>query len=1719
MQHTRRSAHRALSVFLACALVFTCNSATFQPLALAAQKGDAPAAAGDAGGLELACPASAEDAPAGGATSGAGAETTTDAFDEPVDALKGDGSSIDGDHADRNDSGLSGSGESDAADPVESARELTDVDDAVRATLDSATYTDANGRVVQVEAGDDGRLDLSSFDPSADEKLALRFVVEVRPGSHAGDTVSLSVPADRFGVEGAKPSEEARFADPGSFALATADSKIVATLGAAFEQATAPLSLGMQVFVELRVDALGSEPRVVTVPLLGGDAAEVVLPAKPALAGGALAAASGDAFALVAPLVGDVALGSASALLEKEWRDNNDAARPWNEIATDGTLAVYFTIGLGRKTKLDEGTMGRLGLDALPPIIAKSAGTSRTTYACDGLPATVGGQVVSYAIEEDEAKAKAHGYVQRMSDGVLHNIKTTAFRANVEVRDGDGENGVHRDPGAGAFALYRASDGTPVNAGDATWTFDAATGLGSYAVANLPLYELDGSEIAYYAKVPEPADPTVDHFMPEYDNAKVPNQGTNVSECRNGGTVNLTLVGSTAYRGTKVWLDDGADPADRPDATFYLWRYTDKDGSGYAQASQVRDDGNNLISVPLAGDDKGKDAFDIVVANLPKYDPKGYPYVYLVCETLGSGPVPYEQVFGSVDGDGAVTDTLPEAVSSREGADRSVYNGGTLSNRRTGTVETSQMKTWKASAYQNQIADAEVTLTLQSRPAGSADDAAWSDTSVSKQLTGFKAEIMTMTAESSAPRYDALGRELEYRWTETSVKENGVEKLQVGDDGARTFLLACNDAANAADPRAPERFTSSVEPLPADPSRTWIVNRIQGTVDYTVDKLWNQQRVDADGNAVYGKTPPKEGASIAIELFQNGASMSPARQYVMDGTPDEVNCETEPYHIYVDDLPKYDEEGRSYTYVAEEVRGYETWHSTYAHDIDDRVTTIKNDPTGPGAMIRVGKVWIDDGDVDHRYPVFVEVYKKGQAAGAPVGSAVLSAQNNWWAWVGVDDGTSYTDYELKEVALKGAAQDFAPNDTTYPGLLTVTTDHHIYRVDYGQNDKLGMLTVTNKRIGVIDLTVEKEWLDRGADVAMRPGAKLKLVCDEYPNAVTGAADANDGKVAFADGNSLPIRDASGKQTSAVQTVASDKGTYTFFNLPKYDETGKVVHYSIVEEWDDASQAASRDYVLAVDPVDYKVGEVTHTHDEQAVKVTNSRTGSKSVEFHKEWIDAYAYENGKRPDIYLALWQRSDGVNGGAPVKYDGTGFKEHQWKEREGQDATGQPFDGTKHWTATFAGMPKYDATGAEITYFAHEFTNVDASAFDYTSVTYKNGDGSAATVGNGGVVELGSPDAPAMVLKEGGAFVNAIEKSVVVEGKKFWKSIPDGFPLAQLPSIAIHLDQCLGDKVVKQDIASTDRLVSIAGTNDYSFSMSKTGRNDVGADALPKYDDKGNLYAYQVREEFTSLEPAGITWEKLYAPSSMVFSLSNVFNTGAGNTGSLVVSKEWANHPVDAPYPAATFKLHRLYKKADPAPGADVSEVVATKTLRAADSADGKGSVRFDNLLVYAPDGQKYRYCVEEEAVNGYSISASSSAVELNVPGAGQLDAAVAVSVKNDYDQAGSIELAGAKAWDDYGNAFGLRPGSVQLSLTRTAAAQPGQGNAMADPEAVTLTEGSGGNLTWDKATNPDTWTYTITGLDRYAPNGMPWVYKVTEAPDAHGLRRGSHVRRAGVG
>lgn len=105
-------------------------------------------------------------------------------------------------------------------------------------------------------------------------------------------------------------------------------------------------------------------------------------------------------------------------------------------------------------------------------------------------------------------------------------------------------------------------------------------------------------------------------------------------------------------------------------------------------------------------------------------------------------------------------------------------------------------------------------------------------------------------------------------------------------------------------------------------------------------------------------------------------------------------------------------------------------------------------------------------------------------------------------------------------------------------------------------------------------------------------------------------------------------------------------------------------------------------------------------------------------------------------------------------------------------------------------------------------------------------------------------------------------------------------------------------------------------------------------------------------------------------------------------------------------------------------------------------------------------------------------------------------------------YITGAEITLQLTKTWEDQNNALGLRPSTEDfadsLKLYRSAPAQGGEGGAGAIGEQE-IAEGTYKISVVPEDGNSDTWTITITSKEtgefaQYAPNGMPWVYKVTE-------------------
>lgn len=1121
--------------------------------------------------------------------------------------------------------------------------------------------------------------------------------------------------------------------------------------------------------------------------------------------------------------------------------------------------------------------------------------------------------------------------------------------------------------------------------------------------AVLPMYDVNNSPIVYYIQFQDhhEGQQGQDYFQPSYNNSDSPSHGSSTNLLHDGGTMTLRPIGQTSYDANKVWLD-GDNKDNRPATTFSLWRYSTN--SSYSQAAQVQlnavtsgtsNPGSSMnavefvtVTIPEKSDstvdlnkllrEKYGDAID----QLPKYDPDGYPYIYALRED--SSLTGYETVYGTVDANGVVTDTAPNYEDTEgtrvdlSAADRTkdpfIYNGGTITNRLTGTIPVEATKTWEIAAFQDSLKDVTVEFTLQQRLAnpGFGQNNEWQNTDNKHEINGWLSETLTQTFSETFPKYDSQGRELEYRWVESNVTL-GDQNTNFASDGkgGGTFTLSLE---NIEGEQEQLNFTSTL-----DEETNTITNRFDNTTYERVDKFWQQpdgtlaQIKPADDG--YPQYPDLDtSGKVMMDLFQDGVLIG---SFEMDGTVDsdwttisnlgqDVRVmETASYHFEFENLPKYDEGGVRYTYLVleQEPSG---WHTERTYDADTHTTRIENTVgPGEGSEIRLIKNWNDGDDASHRLPVVVDLIATTSmtakqnidpatdelyhydAGDVVVSNITLSADNSWFAEVDVPIGdVSYRQFRIVEKYLIGddgmqypivsGANNGADAQTAYAnkGISTdwinigwdyestentyrVATEDHVYQVsgtptatEGEYNDAMSAVTATNRRLGLIDIDITKIWND-GVDHANRPKAELVLSCTEYADAFS--IDAEGKAWVQVSENRIPVLDAEGEQLTTADSVrienidgsqalvmtmepdlTQSKFTYAFHGLPKYDNSGNIVHYDVSERW--ASGENADEYTSTKEVGDYIVG-TQHFHDKQTYEFTNTRQATRSVVFHKHWSDQYVNDQLKqRPDIYLTLYRMTiERGADGAAIYSDPESVDDYvNWLWTGAQGSADAQYD----QTCSIANLPSYDSNGNEYVYFATESMSADGSSLDYTPVTFRD----TFTDANGANMDInGDPEAvniqtnatnndPASIedgsnwaIHEGGTFVNKLTDNLVARGTKLWENVPGNVAQADLPELTVYIQQRVaGDQgwpslKFETDnegnwqfadgtnaIAWTSDLVS-QGNNQYTYRLAYTGENTEegvtaaldennptlpeGAELLPRYTEDGELYEYRAIE------------------------------------------------------------------------------------------------------------------------------------------------------------------------------------------------------------------------------------------------------------------------------
>ena len=1473
------------------------------------------------------------------------------------------------------------------------------------------------------------------------------------------------------------------------------------------------------------------------------------------------------------------------------------------------------------------------------------------------------------------------------------------------------------------FVLYTqpgADPDTEVKWNEIDWEVEGSNGNFTLKLENAVYYTINNEVVHYYLLANSemgdiisidgdwPGKGQGDSYKIEYDNHNNPNVGTVTDKVYSGGTLVLTREGTVEYNATKIWITPENRKENRPAGYFELYRYTYPGGS-YQTAAPV----HGVDTVPFETDDDNTQGISFKLASgeaLPKYDPEGNRYVYVMKEVLtdtGEDKDSYEQIFGKVDSDGEVAadsdqgppEDVREGNWERESNDNFVYNGGTITNRIDEQKTVSVTKEWDASSFQAGLGNVEVEMTLYERVKGSTDKWVKSNPEKIIKMDEFSAVNASMSGSTTVPTYNALGQEMEYRFVETGISYKGqkvelTEKIDEDGNPIRTFELK-NEAGNTV------AFTSKEE-VSADGTRK-VVNSIQDEITYTIDKIW----VD-----------PLEPKEVSFALYQQGQGQ--VNTYVgtvtLDGEADTgdqtgdwkgINDTTKAVltvgektydityqvtegnfeELVIEGLPRYDEHGYSYEYVI-----LETPDTNYVADYETTIdesgnyTTIVTNAPGEGHRILVRKRWIDNSDVQHREPVEISVYyQKGDTKNLEsdyLGSVILGGTDEngntkpWYDYFGFGDdkldlapGEEYevskvyireTKMGTHEVVLSNAREDGSFVDR-------VEADNHTYEVTYVNNTTIEvddggeganlpegyksdpLFIATNRRLGNIDITVTKEWKDGGAlrealqKADIVPVVKLVVDTDKTSAVPPGEDQKIEDIINYKDNTitltnePVPIQgQAPGSKAGAIQPlIVGDEPVEElyFFNLPKYDKDGRVANYTVEELWWKDENADGEidktecieqikesnpdlaelleDLTVTVTQESYTENDGNHINDDQQITITNKLGGTKSIEFHKQWNDTYAFDSGKRPDLYLTLYQ----LTGDNLI----TEYREYHWdkslqteegeggQQGQGEETEEPPQEGgtetqaqdNYYWTCIFENLPKYDEDGNEIFYYAVENLAVnDPSTFHYAYPVFEYGEKTFDSVyGEGGKPSLPSKEDnkddetgqeilkevkdDKVALLEGGTFLNNLEEDVTINGVKLWANLPLTASEADLPSVTFNVYQFSSDVTDTSDSSKRTLVAKLevtsemwknssqdgsitANGNQYTFTIDEVTVDVEGlnkGDPLPLYDAKGNRYTYKLVENLGKEgEDQNVDWTLVY--HNETFNEYQITNTYDPQRGALSVKKLLEVEPYQEHYPSIRFRLYQvapdsagkydeqnavLYRE-ESWSSEDVKKAIGNTPSVLTTEAQRvvvEETFTFENLPIYAPNGEKYQYFVAEilDDGSGYEMNYEAAVVKGDVgtidevfnsddkkesgegdtelatnqlevkpnqgwnngsddkqpsDGTTSDDAKTPRATFGDRYQQGEITLKGTKKWNDQGDALGLRPSKEEfkknVKLYRYAEPQEGQDNGIAEQEvALTVDQ-------WDWTTEDDTWSYTINNLEQYAPNGMPWIYIVRE-------------------
>jgi len=832
--------------------------------------------------------------------------------------------------------------------------------------------------------------------------------------------------------------------------------------------------------------------------------------------------------------------------------------------------------------------------------------------------------------------------------------------------------------------------------------------------------------------------------------------------------------------------------------------------------------------------------------------------------------------------------------------------------------------------------------------------------------------------------------------------------------------------------------------------------------DFTVTKVWD------DSNNIDGMRPD----SVTIHL--NGS----------DGSSTEATLSNAKDWKYTfKHMPLFDANGNEITYTITEdaVTGY-----TYTVTNKDRAFTITNKHTQETFSIPVTKTWEDNGNQDGVRPSAIHVTLMGSDGN--VYEANLTAAGKW----------KYEFKDLPRYWMEGVAIDYTLNEEAVNGYtykiegdadtgFTVTNEHisavtnvvvNKYWEDAENQDGVRpdsvAVTLSGSDGKTYKATLTKDTgfskTFENLPVFFNNGTKITYtVTEDAVNGYTGKITTDDTGYILSitnthapetirktvtktwdDGNDRDgIRPTNVKielygtdGTRRTQYLTKDNHwSYSFENLPKYQNEGTIILYTIKEEAVDGYTQKSVTTTTGFD--------LTNTHEIQTA----------DYEVKKVWIDDNDRDGARPTSITLTL-TGSDGS------KYTKLMTAADNWNAVTFERVP--MFNGGKYitYTLTENEVPSY-INSIEVSEDGKHFTVTNTHAPDHTVINItevwhdeNDQDGirprkmTAIVVGSNGnrhEVPLHSSGDwhytcdDLVKYWKNGQLVDYTVEAVTIDGytsevKSLGNNVFEVHNTHIPETISKTVTKTWKDNENQDGIRPASVTVTLTGSN--AVSKTATLNEDNGWTAtfenLQKRDH-GNIVAYNVKESDT----AG--YEASVVKTEDGFQLINEHDS---ETTMRTVTLAWRDEDNrDGVRPdAVTYTLH----------GSDGSE--QEKTVN---KDDAWNDVVFEDLPVYQ-NGQRISYTLTESAIDGYANDIRSSGNTFTVTNT-HIPETVNVDV--------------TKIWTDGENQDGNRPDSISVILT-----------------------GSDGKRYTTTITAANNWKHTFLKLPKFFNEGTQIEYTLTE-------------------